>query len=246
MKNIHLLPTDKPSRLFLKENTLLLNNQYTLQKIFTKGKCQNIYITSDEEIKEGDWIINLEANRISKADFRKDILKSYIAKHFKKVILSTDQDLINNGIQAIDDTFLEWFVKNPSCESVEVKHKNVVQYGNMTMYDHNGDGSYYFCTNCEVETSKSKKELLKFGVEYYKIIIPQEEPKQETIEEPDYDKIKQSLVELRKQPMSFVLEEKMYSEKDLREAFFSGCQSERQIKPRIKCWEEWFKQFKKK
>jgi hypothetical protein len=40
--------------------------------------------------------------------------------------------------------------------------------------------------------------------------------------------------------------ERMYSEKDLREAFFSGCQSERQIKPRIKCWEEWFEQFKKK
>lgn len=37
-----------------------------------------------------------------------------------------------------------------------------------------------------------------------------------------------------------------YSEEDLREAFFSGCQSERQIKPRIDCWKEWFKQFKKK
>ena len=40
--------------------------------------------------------------------------------------------------------------------------------------------------------------------------------------------------------------ERMYSEEDLKNAFFSGCQSERQIKPRIKCWEEWFEQFKKK
>jgi hypothetical protein len=40
--------------------------------------------------------------------------------------------------------------------------------------------------------------------------------------------------------------EKMFSEEDLKEAFFSGCQSERQFKPRIKCWEEWFNQFKKK
>ena len=40
--------------------------------------------------------------------------------------------------------------------------------------------------------------------------------------------------------------ERMYSEEDLRKAFFSGCQSERQIKPRVKCWEEWFEQFKKK
>jgi hypothetical protein len=59
MKNIHLLPTDKPSRLFLTENTLLLNNQYTLQEIFPKGKCQNIYITSDEEIKVTDWYLKL-------------------------------------------------------------------------------------------------------------------------------------------------------------------------------------------
>ena len=41
-------------------------------------------------------------------------------------------------------------------------------------------------------------------------------------------------------------QERMYSEEDLKEAFFSGCQSERQIKPRIKCWEQWFEQFKKK
>jgi hypothetical protein len=39
--------------------------------------------------------------------------------------------------------------------------------------------------------------------------------------------------------------ERMYSEEDLKHAFFSGCQSERQIKPRIACWEEWFEQFKK-
>ena len=34
--------------------------------------------------------------------------------------MSTDADLIKDGIQAIDDEFLEWFVKNPSCEEVEV------------------------------------------------------------------------------------------------------------------------------
>lgn len=37
-----------------------------------------------------------------------------------------------------------------------------------------------------------------------------------------------------------------YSEEDLKNAFFSGCQSERQLKPRVKCWQEWFEQFKKK
>ena len=44
--------------------------------------------------------------------------------HFKtwstKIILTTDQDLIKDGVQAIDDEFLEWFVENPSCEKDEV------------------------------------------------------------------------------------------------------------------------------
>ena len=38
----------------------------------------------------------------------------------KKIILTTDQDLIKDGVQAIEDEFLQWFVKNPSCEWVEV------------------------------------------------------------------------------------------------------------------------------
>jgi hypothetical protein len=37
-----------------------------------------------------------------------------------------------------------------------------------------------------------------------------------------------------------------YSEEDMKHAFFSGCQSERQIKPRVKCWEEFIEQFKNK
>jgi hypothetical protein len=38
-----------------------------------------------------------------------------------KIILTTDQDLIKDGVQAIDDEFLEWFVNNTSCEEVEIK-----------------------------------------------------------------------------------------------------------------------------
>lgn len=41
---------------------------------------------------------------------------------YKKIILTTDQDLIKDGVQAIDDEFLEWFVANPSCKFVEVQN----------------------------------------------------------------------------------------------------------------------------
>jgi hypothetical protein len=114
MKNIHLLPTEKPSRLFKFANELHLD---TTPKDYYKKYI--LYITSDEEIKEGDWFIT-KTNDVLKVQKPE---KSYDPIG-KKIILTTDQDLINEGVQAIDDEFLEWFVKNPSCESVEVELKN--------------------------------------------------------------------------------------------------------------------------
>ena len=54
-------------------------------------------------------------------------------EHLKKIILTTDQDLIKDGVQAIDDEFLEWFVKNPNCEFVEV----VKGFADVTSYGFN-------------------------------------------------------------------------------------------------------------
>jgi hypothetical protein len=121
-RNCWVIPTDKPSRLFIDDGILELDSEAIISEDSWIIN-QNIYITNDEEIKERDLIINLDTNRISKADFKKDILKNYIAKHFKKIILTTDQDLIKDGIQAIPDEFLEWFVKNPNCEEVEADYR---------------------------------------------------------------------------------------------------------------------------
>jgi hypothetical protein len=111
MKNIHILPTDKPSRVW----TDLDGNFYLHPIPTTLFFMQHIYITSDEEIKEGDWVFNFEYNYIVRYDSKKHDDKFW----YKKIILTTDQDLIKDGVQAIDDEFLEWFVKNPSCEFVE-------------------------------------------------------------------------------------------------------------------------------
>jgi hypothetical protein len=67
---------------------------------------------------------------------------------WKKIILTTDPNLIAEGVQAIDDEFLLWFVKNSSCEFVVI------------------------------DWSPLSKNL--YG---WKIIIPQEEPKPESLVE---------------------------------------------------------------
>ena len=138
MKNIHLIPTDKSSRLY---KNLLTDKLFILENSFMDvSECnreyQNIYITSKEVIRVGDWVLNIEENTILKPsnDEIYDIENSE-AKYYefiKKIILTTDQDLINDGVQAIDDDFLEWFVKNPSCEYVEVYNDKNVGYE----YDH--------------------------------------------------------------------------------------------------------------
>ena len=149
MKNIHLLPTDKPSRLFNDGIDLYLDDLMDRQG--HPVTSYNIYITSDENIKEGDWVFNFEYNYIVRYDSKKHDDKFW----YKKIILTTDKSL--DCVQPIDDEFLEWFVKNPSCESIYVEKLYKNGYGNWYKND-----SHFI-------PSETK----------YKIIIPKEEPKLE-------------------------------------------------------------------
>jgi hypothetical protein len=131
MKNIHILPTDKPSRLHLIEDVLTFTNKY---KTSVCDSEVNIYITSDEEIKEGDWCLDIKRNIIFQSK-RNEIGTSkkipiiictyegcYIKKDCKKIILTTDQDLIKDGVQEIPEYFLiHYIVGNNPIEYVEIK-----------------------------------------------------------------------------------------------------------------------------
>jgi hypothetical protein len=147
MKNVHVLPTDKPSRLYSWEELRIGDS--VIRPTHLGMFNQYIYITDDSEIKVGDWCLVLSSKKeylIEKYSFHSDCIIA------KKIILTTDPDLIADGVQSIDDEFLEWFVKNQSCESVQVE-KVEGRY-----VDYRGN----------VHTPIS-----------YEIIIPQEEPKQE-------------------------------------------------------------------
>jgi hypothetical protein len=153
MKNIHVLPTDNYSQLVnstSKYGGLFLSKYYSPMKDMGDS-YQNIYITSDEEIKEGDWCLDIFLQAIFQANSFMGIKTKNTAR---KIILTDNQDLIKDGVQSIDDTFLEWFVRNPSCESVEVI-KDLFQ------------------VNQNNPVLKGSTALVK----QHKIIIPQEEPK---------------------------------------------------------------------
>lgn len=154
MKNIHVLPTDKPSRIYLiKSNNKLgitSNNPEFTENFGSGTQNQHIYITSNEEIKVGDWFIDI-FNVIHQTTQSTVVLNTY-----KKIVLTTDQNLIKDGVQDINDNFLEWFVKNPSCERVDFQRVEEIPSGI----------SYGMFGNDEPPT-----ELV------YKIIIPKEDSK---------------------------------------------------------------------
>jgi hypothetical protein len=112
MKNIFILPTDQPSRLVKIKDTFFL----TTTDDIPGGTFYNVYITSDEEIRKNDYYIH--NNRIGQSAAREQEKGDY--KNCKKIILTTDPTLIADGVQSIDDEFLEWFVKNPTCEFIKV------------------------------------------------------------------------------------------------------------------------------
>ena len=154
MKNIHVLPTHKPSQLHLwtDENGSRLE-LCELEYSHTRN-TQNIYITSDEEIKEGDWCIELNlGGKIIEVFKCKGMLSP--ESIIKKIILTTDQDLIKDGVQDIVSHFLEWFIKNPSCEFVKTKY---------------------------IKTPDAVFRDRDVPYSYYQIIIPKEEQKQALID----------------------------------------------------------------
>ena len=125
------------------------------------GIPQHIYITSNEEIKVGDWfILNFGLEKPELLIATKENIVA-IKDNCHKIILTTDPNLIKDGIQSIDDTFLKWFVKNPNCEFVEVEE-------------------VYPLTCCIQKEGKTKMNngcMERNRCMNYKIIIPQEEPK---------------------------------------------------------------------
>jgi hypothetical protein len=135
MKNIHILPTDKPSRL-----VKFFTNKYHLSKeilpIQDEEQYQNIFIISSEVIKDKDYVIS--ETSIAPLYVDGQIIKSSMLAdgQWGKIILTTDSDLIKDGVQAIDDEFLEWFVKNPSCEYVEVNYDVFEKTGNISVWEY--------------------------------------------------------------------------------------------------------------
>jgi hypothetical protein len=202
-KNIWLLPTNEPSRLYFDVATkeLMLQKKLSFNATSFPIEKRNIYITNDETIKEGDWF--LDDDRLSKfSNNGKPIWVLRQCTHIrngwifydekesegcnpiwsKKIILTDNQDLINDGVQPIPDEFLEWFVKNPSCESVDVDYRYDTNL--QPILDSFGNKVLRIKIPTESENLSQiiipkEEPLYDYGWCKGNVILPKEEPKQD-------------------------------------------------------------------
>jgi hypothetical protein len=267
MKNINVIPTDKPSRFHLAyDKNYYLSVEPFIQLDAKNYKSFNIYITDDSKIQEDNYGIGF-AHGIKGAGkgyfvFKQDGTNSgklnALCEGSKKIILTTDLQLIADGVQAIDDEFLEWFVKNPSCESVRV---NNLCYGALGGF---ADAGYKIIIPKEEPKLDLEKEMFELEQE---LDIPSHlrwhnsKPKQQTIEEAAAKHFNEEIF-VEGVTIQYALQEafiigaewqakRMYSEEEVIEVLTQRCKefgtkNEKFQKLLLKQDLEWFEQFKKK
>lgn len=279
MKNLYLLSTDKPSRLAGSE--YITNVQGIDKRVFkfnfwnkiidnkdlkdTGYIPQNMYIISDEEIREENltkeiYVIDVQTNNIGKLSCKNSFFKGsckligvewknkqdiWNYYHIREIILTTDLDLIKDDVQAIDNEFLKWFVKNPSCKEVEVMPIGFEDREDYLIIIPKEESKQIFSVDFEmsiddegmsIEVPIIKRETLEEAAErLYPIIIY------------DYTDTGLDLKELERQ--IFIngakwMQEKSYSEEDILDAWELGAREGLPLTKKKK--EKLFEKFKKK
>jgi hypothetical protein len=254
-RNVWVIPTDKPSRIYLIKSTNKLgitsSDPFYMENFGSGTQNQHIYITNNEEIKEGDWFYDLDTKYVK---IKQSWENSHLDFNGKKIILTTDQDLIKDGVQEIDDEFFEWVINNPSCDEVDVKNPliaNVSDFGYKTIIPQEEPkqeccqdvSGFYLGTTCS-----------KCNTPFRSVI---QEPKQETLEEFAFEKYPRSMSEKDSELRNIFseglelgakwMEERMYSEEDIINALHSVELKDNKDYSKIyNGMKEWFNQFKKK
>ncbi len=118
-----MLPTNEASKIgnFI-ITTYYFHNQIKLQcgikiqePVNIKETEQHLYLTNNEEIKEGDWVYDAYINKI--IQLTNELFKIKHTKQYKKIIATTDKSLTaweyfeEKRIPQIPDSFIKLFVE---------------------------------------------------------------------------------------------------------------------------------------
>lgn len=104
--NVIILTTDKASILHISKKGELLNTP-ELSDSKPDFQPQHLYITSSDEIKEGDWYYDYYNQEIIKSLFKKLPIEF---DNFNKIIASTDPELHKTNITQIGFSFIDDYI----------------------------------------------------------------------------------------------------------------------------------------
>lgn len=98
----------------------------TFRDMYQSFEVRNLYITingsfsRDEYVTDGIEVIKATPKLVN----AQGLLDR---REWKKIVLTTDPDLIAARVKSAGDEFLDWFVKNPNCETVGVRQRPKVK-----------------------------------------------------------------------------------------------------------------------
>ena len=112
MEHIHIIPTDKPSRFYNNNRGEYHFGEHYVPDVIETCKNHNMYITSDEEIKDC-WVFNTHTNQVY-------FLQGFYGQQpiTKKITRTTDQELIKDGVEAITQKSCLFIVKKLKSEGM--------------------------------------------------------------------------------------------------------------------------------
>lgn len=135
-----MLPTEKASQIVQP----LVKLQYYEMPLLTDGQGRHLYLTSDREIKEGDWCITAYGKLIQ---FPKE--PEFAIEHYKKIEATTNSSLwylptkeqrIDDNIPQIPESFIQAYVKaNGDIKEVMIEYIEANNSFNGVYHEESGD-----------------------------------------------------------------------------------------------------------
>jgi hypothetical protein len=153
-QRIYLVPTNKSSRICLnpKNNTLgISKDECAVDEWLLWSKPQHLYITSDEEIKEGDWFIlfDREYQSIHQKTGKVNTSKHNGESYYRKIVATTNKDLLldynkegDGGYEnspRISESFIKLYIEryNAGNPITEVELETTNEFTHYDLYSDN-------------------------------------------------------------------------------------------------------------
>ena len=133
---VHMLPTEDTTDIIIRtkgnmQNQPFLKRYYGHAMKDMGDYYTHLYFTTDEEIKEGDWIFEMDLNTINQAG--KDYNFGFGIKHDRKIIATTDPKLkvitgmagsgTGEPLPQIPQSFIEEYCKAGGIDEVLVEYE---------------------------------------------------------------------------------------------------------------------------